>query len=698
MPSSQFFCLSIFLISLVLRVLNITIPINVDESLWLSRGTNFIKYLFDGDLAATYLRHHPGVTNMWLIGSSQFLNSLLYSLFPGWLNLDRPPLQHICFETYGPPYCPISLYIMPRLVQAVVTSACMVGIYILTKRLLGRPIALIAMSLLILSPFFLAYQRYITTDALQTDFSILAVLLLLLYLRGNGNLRLLFSSAILMGLATASKIPTLFILPAIIVWIILIELGVWRTSFPRRGWIRQFCDLIIWGVTASAIIFLIWPALWVAPLETWDKLYEGLLRESERGNLFFLGQLTDSPGPLFYPLVLAYRLSPLLQAGLLTCLGTLLIPRLRRHLDKMPELAAIALIPLSVLFILSNSDSKFDRYMIVILPELALLAGAGWLQIGNWVKAWERIVRWPTKEGVKTALALAVAQLFLLVSHYPYYLTFYNPLLGGAQVAKNLFMLGQGEGLDRAAKWLNQSPNAKEITAASWYRLVFGSYFQGKTLAIPFSNPDDLSDLNWTKANRVVLYVNQLQRQFPEPKMVAYFAAQPSLYTVQVDDIDYANVYPGPLCLPEDLERIQFPLSLSFGEQIRLVGYDLNTSKLKSGDELVVTFYWEFLKPPSLDLTINMSWRNEKGQLVESLSENLVSGYLPLNQISPDAVVRDVHQLKTSTEAASGIYHLEVGWFLSNEERALEVRDATGQSQGSQGIIGEFEILKPTKS
>ncbi len=76
MPSSQFFCLSIFLISLVLRVLNITIPMNTDEALWLSRGTNFIKYLFDGDLAATYLRHHPGVTNMWLIGSSQLLNSL----------------------------------------------------------------------------------------------------------------------------------------------------------------------------------------------------------------------------------------------------------------------------------------------------------------------------------------------------------------------------------------------------------------------------------------------------------------------------------------------------------------------------------------------------------------------------------------------------------------------------------------------
>ena len=313
MKNSNFVLLSIFLVSLVQRVLVITIPMNVDEGSWLHRGTNFIKYLFDGDLAATYLRHHPGVTNMWLIGISQFLSSLFYQLFPDWLDLNQSPLQHVCFdEPFAPPFCPISLYVMPRVIQALITSACMVGIYLLTKRLLGRPIALIAMSLLILSPFFLAYQRYITTDALQTDFSILAVLFLLLYLRGNSNRRLLFSSAIFMGLATASKIPALFILPAIVVWIVLIELGVWRTSFPRRGWICQFCDLIIWGVTASAVIFLILPALWAAPLETLGKLYEGLLKESERGALFFLGEFTDSPGPLFYPLVLAYRLSPLL--------------------------------------------------------------------------------------------------------------------------------------------------------------------------------------------------------------------------------------------------------------------------------------------------------------------------------------------------------------------------------------------------
>ncbi len=373
----------IFFISLIPRIIAITIPTNVDEALWMSRGTAFINSLIQGNLEATYIRHHPGIVNMWLIGSSQLINSLIHHLFPGLLKLNQSPLMY-CVDQNT---CPLSLWFMPRLLQAVITSVCMLLIYILTKRLLGRYVAIVAFTLLLLEPFFLAYQRYITTDALQTDLSILAVLLLLLYLRENNNRTLLFSSGIFMGLATASKVPTLFILPAIVVWIVLIELGVWRTSFTPRGWIRQIIDLIIFATTTICIIFLILPALWVAPLETFEKFYEGLLTEADRGNLFFFGQMTDSPGLLFYPLVLAYRLSPLLQIGVLTCLAKLSIPKLRNHLSQIPELIAIALIPLSVLFILSNIDSKVDRYIILFIPELALLAGVGWLQIYAWIKS-----------------------------------------------------------------------------------------------------------------------------------------------------------------------------------------------------------------------------------------------------------------------------------------------------------------------
>jgi 4-amino-4-deoxy-L-arabinose transferase-like glycosyltransferase len=76
----------------------------------------------------------------------------------------------------------------------------------------------------------------LTTDALQADLSVLGLLLFLLYLRGDSDRRSLIISGVLMGLATAAKIPTLFVLPAVLVWIAFIELGLWQANFHSRGW------------------------------------------------------------------------------------------------------------------------------------------------------------------------------------------------------------------------------------------------------------------------------------------------------------------------------------------------------------------------------------------------------------------------------------------------------------------------------
>lgn len=243
----------------------------------MTRGSTFIQNLLEGDLTGTYRRHHPGVTNMWVIGSSMLANCLLQKQFPGLLGLNQPLDLNACLNQVHP----IIFYVLPRLLQAAIASACMVCFYILTKRLLGQSVALCSLSLLLLEPFFLAYQRYLTTDALMADFSILALLLFLLYLRSDRYRRqLLVASGVFMGLATATKVTALFILPAIAIWIVLIESGIWRTRFPQRGWKRQLADLRWWGLSILGTIVLIWPAMWVSPSYVVAQIYKGLLKES----------------------------------------------------------------------------------------------------------------------------------------------------------------------------------------------------------------------------------------------------------------------------------------------------------------------------------------------------------------------------------------------------------------------------------
>ncbi|RUR72132.1 ArnT family glycosyltransferase [Chlorogloeopsis fritschii PCC 9212] len=654
--------LAIFLISFTLRTLAITASLNTDEGLWIYRGSQFIKRLLEADLTRTFLKHHPGVPNMWLSGTSMWLNCSLHKLFPGFLGVDLPSDLSACLNIQE---FPISLYIIPRLVQAIVTSACMVYLYILSKRLFGKAVALCTISLLLLEPFFLAYQRFITTDALQADFSVLAILLFLSYLQKDSDRKSLLVSGVFLGLATAAKITALFLLPAVALLIVLIELGIWQSSFPKRGWKQQFQGFALWGATILVVFTLIFPAMWVSPGYVFTQIYKGILDESDRGFLFFLGQLTHSPGILFYPLVLAYRLSPVLQVGLLATSAVLLLPKLRQEQQKVPELAALVVISLCVLLILSVSDSKIDRYINLCLPILGLLAAVGWLKIISWVENWvgDRITHLPNFSSDRaplTAVVLLLLQLIFLLPHYPHYLTYYNPLLGGVKVAQNIFMIGQGEGLEKAAQWLNQSPNVKEIKVASWYSRYFSTYFHGQTLPIDKRIPSGIQP--WTQANRVVFYKNQLQRQLPEPKMLAYFAMQQPLYSVWFHDVDYVWVYPGSIPLAEDIKRIQFPLSLSFGEQVRLLGYDLNQTKLSANEDLIITFYWQFLAPLPPDIQLKIGLRKNSSSLNELSNAPLLNGYILPEQISPGTILRDVHKLKISPVKPQQHYQIEVGW------------------------------------
>jgi hypothetical protein len=127
--------LGIFVVSFVLRVQSITASLNSDEGLWIYRGSQFFKRLLVGDLTRTFLKHHPGVPNMWISGSGMVLNCTLDKWFPGFLGLDLPGNLDACLNLQ---LFPINLYIIPRILQALVTSGCMVGFYLLTKRLLGK--------------------------------------------------------------------------------------------------------------------------------------------------------------------------------------------------------------------------------------------------------------------------------------------------------------------------------------------------------------------------------------------------------------------------------------------------------------------------------------------------------------------------------------------------------------------------------
>jgi hypothetical protein len=82
----------------MLPTLAITASLNTDEGLWMYRGSQFIKRLRQGDFTRTFLKHHAEVPNMWLSGSSMWLNCWLHKLFNGFFGAALPSDISTCLD------------------------------------------------------------------------------------------------------------------------------------------------------------------------------------------------------------------------------------------------------------------------------------------------------------------------------------------------------------------------------------------------------------------------------------------------------------------------------------------------------------------------------------------------------------------------------------------------------------------------
>jgi hypothetical protein len=657
--------LVIFITSLVLRLLAIQVPINIDEDDWMRFSLHFVRALMHADLAETYRWHHPGVPIMWINGVSQSLYCLSHGLLDSANSL--PPSLDACIESLlGQGEISLTALAIARTLQGIITSACMVYLFLLVRRLVGQAVALVGIGLLTVEPFFLAYQRLVVTDGLQIMFMTLATVSLLVYLRHDESRSLLVGSGIWMGLAVATKTPALMIVPVVALWLLLIELGVWRSHFPQRGLQQQTRDLLRWGAVAIGTFWLVFPAMWGAPLLTLGRLVAGLQAETERGYFFFMGTLTDAPSALYYPVVMLYRLSPVLLLGIALGLIVLLVPKLRRSLSYVPELTALLIASGFVLFVFSNSANKIDRYILPTLPALTLLAATGWLCLIQWIGYSVQRVQLsssiPSKRlarmvAIALTSLLAVIQTAALVAHYPYYLTFFNPLVGGASNAQRVLMIGNGEGLDQAAQWFNQTFSPRSITVGSWYSPSFKPYSDQSTVEIGRKMEDE-RDRRWLyESNYVVFYINQLQRQLPSSEAVAYFTAQPPVHTVNLHGVDYVQIYPGTIARPADLSTVEQPQTENFGDRLRLRGYDVHPSANRQ--PLLLTLYWEVLKPPQPNLSVSVTV-TEGNQTIGQSKSPLMGGLVPRRYLKPGAIIRDVHQIPLASGLSAGSYTLAI--------------------------------------
>jgi hypothetical protein len=273
--------------------------------LWYERALLFGDALLAGDWAGTYQRYHPGVTTMWLSGASLKLFARLRGLSPEQMWGSVPTKPGMLNDAIAAGVLPLAL----------VVALCIALSYPLIHRLVDKKVALAGSLLLALDPFHLALSKVLHVDALVATFMLMSVLFLLNFLHQARRRDLVLSGAFA-GLSFLSKSSSLFLVPFAALAVGAFELMAhgppsgasagWRGRLWRTTWI-----LLFWGGVSAVVFVVLWPAMWVEPLQVLRGVGERIVFHVEtvhRNPVFFAGQITlDDPGPFFYLATIAWK-------------------------------------------------------------------------------------------------------------------------------------------------------------------------------------------------------------------------------------------------------------------------------------------------------------------------------------------------------------------------------------------------------
>ncbi len=691
-----FQALILFLVALGPRVLDLGVFVTPDEPRWMNRSIDFLRAVLEGDFGHTVHAIAPGLTpggvpTKWLASLALLAR---YFVFRQGLDI---PAQSAGLEGFldwlpARPQNLMAILVYVRWPIALVSALGVVLIYLLARRLYGRRVAFLGGLLMALDPFYMAHSRLLHTDALATIFMTLSVLTFLLYLDGRRSYRWVIASGVAAGLSCSTKTGALFLAPLVGLWGVVDYTLEARESkrIEFRGILRLALIMAAWGLAAALTFVLLWPAMWVAPLDTLHNTFirAGHLVEAGQDQ-FFLGRVVKDPGPGFYPLVLLFRATPLTLLGMAAGLVAY-----KRGAGRKQSLWLWSYVVLYVVF-LSFSPKKNDRYILPLFPALDILAAVGLWNLFEVITSRFKLIATEGTEFTEVkAKSLRVLCGFILVlqaafalPHHPYYLTWFNPALGGMRAASRLLLVGWGEGLEQAAAYLNEQEEGRAGRVLAWYAaLGFSTMFQGECRELsPGRHP--ASDVwPWYQADYVVFYVNQVQRNLPDDKMVAFFRARQPEYAVRLKGQDYAWIYRVPDNAPMEVWPFQHPLAADFGGVVRLLGYEAEEPREDESGKLSLplTLYWQNVG--KLDANYRLYLKVVNGVYhVWGAQEGypLWDGFMT-SEWPPGAVIRDERQIDILPGTPPGAYGVTVEWLDPYSGRTLP--------SGENLVLGPFDL------
>ncbi len=529
-----------------------------DERWWMMRSGNFYHALSNGNLINTRQNVDPAVTTMW-INTAAFLIEA-----PQYKDLDAPNFKGMVNFNHFLQSNNIDahqLLITGRRLMLLENIILLVLAFILSIRLLGIIPAFSAFMLIALDPWHITWTMVTHTDGQLSCLMLLSVISFLCYAFDKPKIVYLVISAIAAALASLTKLPG-YLLFAFFAGFILYELlkAAWKYKFERGDELtkqakRALVGVAIWLVTFAVVYVAVWPVMWVDPIGTLEKQVSGPFRfmDSESDGDNVTTATTPESGVIdssslfenmtVYPDAFLWHTTPIVLIGIALAVLMLLF---QAGVFNSPDIRrfSIILFLYALFFIgfISLVDKQNDRYMIPAVVLLDIVAALGWVALFQLILK----LKIPSIKYSLTTLILAgilAVQIGGIARAYPYFGSYFNPLMGGAKKAGMIRSVASGEGLDEAGRYLSAKPGASDMTVMSWFGTgCFSYYFSGMTINIGASVTDQYIAENIGKADYLV--VNQSQWILNKtPRLMEILARSEPEHRILINQIEFARIY-----------------------------------------------------------------------------------------------------------------------------------------------------------
>lgn len=129
------------------------------------------------------------------------------------------------------------------------------------------------------------------------------------------------------------------------------------------------------------------------------------------------------------------------------------------------------------------------------------------------------------------------------------------------------------------------------------------------------------------------------------------------------------------------------PVDVTFGEQIRLTGYTLETDQVTAGQPVLLTLFWEGIRPIDRDYTVFVHVLDDAGRLVAQTDGQPNGGARPTSGWQPGEPVRDSYAVSLPPGLASGEYNLLIGLYLWPELTRLATTEGNDSVELQRLVI-----------